>query len=408
VILFATTHCNFAKKELMIRRKFFNLLDEVLPDKQIIVITGMRRSGKTTSVKYLLDKIQDNNKMYFDLERVEYRILFKETNYQNIIRALGSEGLDLSQKAFIAIDEIQLVPDITSVMKYLYDNFDIKFIVTGSSSFYLKNHFTESLAGRKRVIEISTLGFDEYLTFRGINASFNPGVFQKINPVIYNRLLPFYKDYLEYGGFPEVVLTDKISTREALLKDIINSYLQIDIQYLADFTKVDHIYKIIALLTTRVCSKTDFSKLAGITGINRQLIKDYLLFFEQTFLIRQIPAFVKNIDREIALQKKLYFTDNGLLSMLGKPNYSALLENSIANQLSGLGDVRYYARRNGKEIDFILDGEKAFEVKETPGFHDVQVLNMRSGQIGINEAYVVGLFQSNPGFADFVWAGDIS
>lgn len=391
----------------MIKRNVYSELDEALPEKQIIVITGMRRVGKTTSVKYLLEKIQSNNKIYFDLERVEYRILFKETNYQNIIEALRSEGLDLSQKAFIAIDEIQLVPDVTSVIKYLYDNFDIKFIVTGSSSFYLKNHFTESLAGRKRVIEMQTLGFDEYLVFREINAFFEPGVFKKINPIIYNRLLPFYKDYLEYGGFPEVVLSDKKTTKEALLKDIINSYLQIDIKYLADFTKVDEIYKIIALLTSRVCSKVDYSKLASITGINRQLIKDYLLFFEQTFLIRQVPAFVKNIDREIALQKKLYFTDNGLLNILGKVSYSALLENSIANQLSRAGEVRYYARRNGQEIDFILNGNTAFEVKETPGSQYLQVLNTRSNQIDINQIYLVGLYHSNPNFTDFVWAGDI-
>ena len=131
------------------------------------------------------------------------------------------------------------------------------------------------------------------------------------------------------------------------------------------------------------------------------------MFFEQTFLIRQVPAFVKNIDREIALQKKLYFTDNGLLNILGKVSYGALLENSVANQLSRAGEVRYYARRNGQEIDFILDGKTAFEVKETPGSQDLQVLKTRSNQVEIAENYLVGLYYSNPNFTDFVWAGDI-
>jgi uncharacterized protein len=391
----------------MINRRIFNDLEDAISSKQIIVITGMRRVGKTTSVKYLLDKIPGNNKAYFDLERVEYRILFREPNYQNIIQALRSEGIDLTVKAFIAIDEIQLVPDITSVIKYLYDNYDIKFIITGSSSFYLKNHFTESLTGRKRVFEMTTLAFDEYLQFRQVKSDFEQGVYRKINPIIYNRLLPFYKDFIEYGGFPEVALTDSQSNKVALLKDIINSYLQIDIKYLADFTKVDQIYKIIALLTSRVTSKVDYSKLAGITGINRQLIKEYLLFFEQTFLIRQVPAFVKNYDREIALQKKLYFTDNGLLNILGKINYSALLENSVANQLARVGDVRYFARRTGQEIDFILNENMAFEVKETPGPHDLHILSSRSMQIDIKQFYLVGLYMSNPGFSDFVWAGDL-
>ena len=293
------------------------------------------------------------------------------------------------------------------MIKYLYDNYDIKFITTGSSSFYLKNHFSESLAGRKRVFELPTLSFDEYLLFRDVKADLSRGVISKINPIIYNRLLPYYKDYIEYGGFPEVVLADSNSTKEALLKDIINSYFQIDIKYFADFNKIDQIYKIITLLTSRVSSKVDYSKLAGITGINRQLIKEYLLFFEQTFLIRQVPAFVKNSDREIALQKKLYFTDNGLLNILGKVNTSALLENSIANQLARVGDIRYYARRTGQEIDFILDEKIAFEVKETPDLHDLLLLKARSRQINIAESYLIGLYQVNPGFSDFVWAGDI-
>ena len=103
---------------------------------------------------------------------MEHRYLFNDANYENIVRSLEIEGLDLSRKAIIAIDEIQLVPNITSVIKYLYDTYDIKFMVTGSSSFYIKNHFTESLAGRKLVFEMTTLSFIEYLRFKEVKVNF--------------------------------------------------------------------------------------------------------------------------------------------------------------------------------------------------------------------------------------------
>ena len=102
---------------------------------------------------------------------------------------------------------------------------------------------------------------------------------------------------MEYGGFPEVVLAAGNELKLALLKDIINSYLRIDIKFLADFTKVDELYKVILLLTSRVGNKIDFTKLSNISGINRKTIKEYILFFEETYLIKLVSAFVKNRDR---------------------------------------------------------------------------------------------------------------
>ena len=121
------------------------------------VVTGMRRTGKTTLVKQMLADAPGNNKLYLDLERIDNRTLFSQENYDNVVRGLSAQGLDFSQKVYLAIDEIQLLPGIVSVIKYLYDNYDIKFIATGSSSYYLKDLFTESLAGRKKIFELLSL-----------------------------------------------------------------------------------------------------------------------------------------------------------------------------------------------------------------------------------------------------------
>ncbi|MEI6764590.1 MAG: ATP-binding protein [Bacteroidota bacterium] len=391
----------------MINRTIFPLLEKALNVKQIIVITGLRRIGKTTAVHHLLGKIRSSNKKFFDLERVEYRALFGEANYGNIVRSLRAEGLDFDKKAYIAIDEIQLVPNITSVIKYLYDTYNIKFILTGSSSFYIKNYFTESLAGRKRIFEMHPLTFGEYLLFKKVKTPVKKHIFRRVNTSEYNNLRHHYLDYINYGGFPEVVLARNIEDKKELLKDIINSYLRIDIKFLADFTRTDEIYKLITLLSSRASNKIDYTKLSNLSGIDRKTIKEYLGFFVDTYLIRLVPAFVRNADREIALQKKLYFTDNGILKILGQNITGILLENSVANQLALHGDIKYYAKKTGQEIDFILNDEISFEVKETPSVHDLKILEHRTSSLNLKKHYLTGLNISDAGFHDFVWAGSI-
>ncbi|MDE3090748.1 MAG: AAA family ATPase, partial [Chloroflexota bacterium] len=140
-------------------RSIFPALKGALADRRVIVITGMRRVGKTTTAKWLLDQIESTNKLYVDLERLDNRAVFQETNYDNVLNFFRNRNLDLAERLYVALDEIQYVPNVPSVIKYLVDNYDIKFVLTGSSSFYLKNYFTESLAGRKVVYEMFPLAF---------------------------------------------------------------------------------------------------------------------------------------------------------------------------------------------------------------------------------------------------------
>jgi len=393
----------------MIEREIFNALENHLEKKWITVITGMRRVGKTTALKYLLGKVKTNNKIYFDLERVENRYLFKQDNYKDIERSLQAEGIDLEKKAVIALDEIQLVPSITSVIKYFYDNFNIKFLVTGSSSFYLKHHFSESLAGRKRIYEMYPLSFGEYLTFKEISLEKNDdNLFPNFNLSLFNRLKQHYEDFIKFGGFPEVVLTEDPEDKEEYLKDIINAYIELDIKLLSDFSATDALYKLIKLLGNRIGSKTDYTKLSDILGIHRQKVKDYLQLLEHTYFIQLLSPFTKNPDREISLQKKIYFSDTGILNVVGVQSQGTLFENTVALQLLRKGKVNYYARKTGQEIDFILDDKIAIEAKETPSTSDINTLSRRAQSLNLKEMYVVGRYFPPSGFKDFVWAGGIT
>jgi predicted AAA+ superfamily ATPase len=342
------------------------------------------------------------------MERVENRHLFNQANYKDIELSLQTEGIDFSKKAFIALDEIQLVPNISSVVKYLYDTYNIKFIVTGSSSFYIKNHFTESLAGRKRIFEMEPLSFSEYLTFKGEKIpTYSKDNFVKYNLAFHNKYKKHYETYLRFGGFPEVALAGKDADKIEYLKDIVNSYIELDIKLLSDFAVSDDLYKLILLLVERVGSKLDYTKIGSTIGINRQKIKDYINLLEYTYFIKLLPPFTSNRDREIALQQKIYFADNGLLTALGNVNMGALLENMVAVQLARKGKLQYYAKKTGQEIDFILDGKTAIEVKESPSSSDLNTLENRAASIKLNNIHLIGLKQSNPGFKNFVWAGSL-
>jgi len=392
----------------MIERSIYFELFTHLSKKQVTIITGMRRAGKTTAIKYLMNKISSENKIYFDLEKVENRFIFQQPSYTDIEISLKIEGIDFNRKAYIALDEIQLVPEIISIIKYFYDHYNIKFILSGSSSFYLKNHFSESLAGRKRIFEISPFSFREYLTLKGESTKhFNDSGFNKFNPAFYHKYKEYYYEYLVFGGFPEVVLADEQRDKIEYLKDIINSYIELDVKLLSDFSKSTDLYKLIRLLSGRVGSKTDYSKISTVLGINRHKVRDYIEFLEYTYFITRLPAYAKTPDREISKQHKIYFSDTGLMYALGNTDMSQLLENAIANQLNNYGYLQYYEKKSGQEIDFILNGNTAFEVKESPSAGDLNTLQRRTKALDINTYHLIGLHPPVSGFTDFIWAGNI-
>ncbi|MEI6410352.1 MAG: ATP-binding protein [Bacteroidota bacterium] len=393
----------------MYKRISFTALEAHLFQKQVTVITGMRRVGKTTAVKYLLEKVLHQNKLYLDLERIEYRHLFGQQSYSDIERGLTQLGIDFSRPAVIALDEIQLVKAIPSVIKSLYDAYAVKFIVTGSSSFYLKNHFSESLAGRKKIFEMWPLDFKEFLMFR---EAWKPQIeLEKGKSYLrtfYDLYSPLYEEYIRFGGFPEVVLSDRIEDREDYLSDIVNSYIELDIKLLSDFELSDSLYKLILLLSGRVGSKLDYSKLSSIVGINRHKVKDYLSLLEYTYFIRLVTPLSKGIDKELTSQPKLYFTDTGILNKLQKGLSSGhIFENAIANQLALLGPINYFEKSKSKEIDFILNDQIAYEVKETPTRQHLNALKYDAASIGVPEYQVIGRYPGTAGFDEFTWGGNI-
>ncbi len=393
----------------MYQRAIFPALEQHLTQKAVTVITGMRRVGKTTALKYLMGKTpHQQNKAYLDLERLEDRYIFTHKNFSEIQADLEFRGIDFSRPGMIALDEVQLIPEAVGFIKYYHDHFPVKFVLSGSSSFYLRNRLTESLAGRKQIFEMYPLDFLEFLQFKEVEtAPLRDCRFQPYRRVVYAQYTAHYEEYLQYGGFPEVALAGAIEQKEQFLKDVLNSYIELDIKLLSDFSVIDDLYRLVSLLAARIGSKLDYSKLGIILGINRHKIKDYIHLLEHTYFLRLIRPFSKNIDRAIAQQQKVYLADTGLANQLAQLDSGALFENAVALQLMKNASLNYFQRKGGQEIDFILDEKTAVEVKETPTPKDLKALKERAGAINLAEAMLVGRYPPRSEFSDFIWGGTI-
>lgn len=389
------------------QRKIFASLERHLSAKQVTVLTGMRRTGKTTLVKQLMKVSDIEQKLFFDLERMDHRKLFSYDNYELTIDLLKIQGIDFSKKVIICIDEIQLLPNIPSVIKYLYDNYNIKFIVTGSSSYYIKNKFQESMAGRKKIFEIFPLDFGEFLTFNNIKYQPLLDINLLTNYELeYSRLQLKYDEYCVYGGFPEVVLEENLVKKKNILQDILGSYINIDLVQIADIKKLPELRDIIKLLASRIGSKIDILKIANTVNLSRQTVENYIYLLEHTYFIKTIPVYSLNADREIVKARKIYFLDNGIATQFAELSSGSKFENAVFNQLHHYGEVNYYQLKTGQEIDFLIDKKMAFEVKETAQAIDYKKLMNLAKNINIEKGFVIG---KNTGkeFENFVWGGMI-
>jgi predicted AAA+ superfamily ATPase len=393
-----------------IERTLFPVLKKALTDQRIIVLTGMRRVGKTTTLQWLLDQVASTNKIYLDLERLDQRSVFEESNYEAVLNYLRNLGMDPDQPMTVALDEIQYVPNLPSVVKYLYDHHGIKFLLTGSSSYYLKNFFSESMSGRKIVYEMFPLGFGEFLDFRGISYRRRTTLAEmRFDPHEFERLKSYYEEFVTFGGLPNVVLEPRIEVKREILNDIYSSYINIDVQSIADFRKIDELQQLLKILAVRIGNKLDYTKLSSIVGVSRPTLKTYLEFLEKTYVIYQLPAYA-GPDKATVLGRKLYFRDNGIAGILAHPGEGALFENAVFNQLWNYGALAYLSKGNEYEVDFILtpsDAQPAgLEVKYHPIETDDQKVKRIARKNGFSQAWIVGKYPT-PGFEDFIWGGTI-
>jgi predicted AAA+ superfamily ATPase len=358
----------------MIRpRDIYEKIRPYFDSPEAIIVTGMRRTGKTTLLHLVFDQIKSKNKLFLDLENPLNRKYFEETNYDRIKVSLEFLGIDFTGRPFIFLDEIQMVKNLPSVLKYFIDHYHVKFFLTGSASFYLKNLFTESLAGRKYIFELFPLSFREFLLFKE-SALRIPETAIDITRPIYEAIRPLYDEYILFGGFPGVVLKSSAEEKRKALEEIFSSFFQLEILQLGDFRRNDVIRDLMLLLMQRLGSRLDIQRLSKELGISRPTLSEYISFLEGTYFIKRIRPFSSGKDFEIIKMPRVYVCDTGLANHLARLDPGSLFENSIFQNLGLKGELNYYQKKGGTEIDFIVDKSQAYEVKVSPQESDVKRL----------------------------------
>lgn len=346
-----------------------------LKNDDILLFIGPRQTGKTTILRQIEDILKkDNAVVYFlNLEDVEYLELLNKTP-KNIFKIFS---MDLSKKNFVFIDEVQYLANPSNFLKYLYDEYKgkIKLLVSGSSAFYIDKKFKDSLAGRKKIFEVPTLSFREFLHFKG-EADLSQKNFEKLSLSEREKIELHYRQYLVYGGYPRVVLAANEEKTE-ILREIAYSYIKKDI-YEANIRQDEVFYKLFKILASQIGNLVNASELALTLGVSKTAIDNFLYVMQKSFHIELVRPFFKNKRKELTKMPKVYFSDLGLRNFFAdnfKPfetrdDRGALLENAAMRQLAekyGKDKIKFWRTTIGKhEIDFIADEKEAFEAKIDP------------------------------------------
>jgi len=349
----------------MIKRTILKDLKNHLNNKQITLITGPRQAGKTTLMLILkkgLDKKRAKTVFFnLDIEQDWQYFLSQQSLIDKIRLEIGQN------KGYVFIDEIQRKKNAGLFLKGLYDlNLPYKLIVSGSGSLELKEKIHESLAGRKRIFKLNTLSFNEFVNF-------------KTNYKYQNKLSDFFKlekdkkqsllkEYLNFGGYPKVVLETKLTEKQKEINEIYQAYVEKDITHLLQVKKTSSFSKLVQLMAWQIGKITNLSQISSSLGLSVKTGKEYLWYLEKTFIIKKVAPFFKNTKKEIIKSPVYYFTDLGLrnhsLGLLGNiqtpPDFSFLFQNFVFSLLTEKFDyqpikINFWRTKDGAEVDFIIN-----------------------------------------------------
>ena len=378
-----------------IRRRLLSSLTAHLDQPEITVLVGPRQSGKTTILKRLESELRAGGRktlwLNLDFEDDFRHVASQGALLQKIQLELGSGG------GVVFIDEIQRRENAGLFLKGLYDQgLPWKFVVSGSGSIELKEKISESLVGRKRLFELSTVSFGEFADFRtGYRYTDRLRDYFRTEPSKTDQL---FREYLMYGGYPRVVLADTHQEKLATINEIFRSYLEKDIVYLLRVEKSESFSNLVRVLASQSGKMVSYSELSATLGLSLATVKLYLWYLEKTYIIDKVTPWYTNIRKEITKAPVYYFRDIGLRNFaagsfgaLSDSEAGFAFQNVIHAMLKErfpLADstIHYWRTKDKAEVDFVLrsgDTVTPLEVK----YRDMKKLDVRRSFLGFLTRY---------------------
>ena len=332
-------------------------IKKYLKKREILAIVGPRQSGKTTLLKYLFKDLK--NAIFLDFEDRENLELFDED-----VKSFSE--LYVKPHNYLFIDEFQYAKDGGKNLKYIYDNYKIKIIISGSSVSNLSIQSIKYLVGRVFVFNLYQFSFEEFFNYK------EPGLYnniyiKKISPIIIEKILPYFNEYCIYGGYPRVILTNDKDEKETILKNIYNTYLLKEIKEILNLSDDYKLSKLIHALALQVGNIINHNELSQITGLKYKDLLNKINILEKTFISIKSKPFYTNKRRELAKAPKIFFLDNGFRNFIIKNfqpiknrlDKGSLYENFVASELAKLDlDIKYWRSKSKAEVDFIIEREQ--------------------------------------------------
>lgn len=266
-------------------RLLTRLVKDQLYKGKTILVYGARRTGKTFLIKKLVD---EEGGKYLNAETQQVKEQLSTTNTVLLKEMIGNHKL-------IAMDEVQSIPDIGTILKVMHDTFpEVQFIATGSSSFELINATAEPLTGRSRRYTLYPLSFIELKNEEGYENA-------------YGRI----ENILRFGLYPEVVHKSEEEKKEELAT-IVSNYLYKDALLMGGVKRPDLIIELLKLLAFQIGHEVSLNELSNKTNASVQTIQRYLYLLEQSYVITRLGSFSRNLRNEIGKASKYYFIDLGI------------------------------------------------------------------------------------------------
>ncbi|MBU2578776.1 ATP-binding protein [Patescibacteria group bacterium] len=353
-----------------IKRELFSDIIKHLGKPEMTLITGSRQVGKTILLLQLKDwlirekNIASENIFYYNLDFIQdWQIFQDQTHFIEFLKDRSQK-----EKIYVFIDEAQKAKDAAKFFKGVYDSrFNVKLVLTGSSSLEIKTKIKESLAGRKIIFNLSPFCFLEFIAAQNKFLYQKLFLRKKIVVLDQNELLILFQKYIIFGGYPRVVLSKNEQEKLMLLKEINASYIEKDIIGFLEIKNKLAFSNLIKLLAGQIGQLVNIQEIAANLRIDRQTVERYIFALLQTFVTKDLLPYFRNSRQEIIKMSKIYFTDLGLRN-LAIENFSKLnqrldkgelLENAVFNELNfylrnSLAKIRFWRTKQKAEVDFII------------------------------------------------------
>jgi predicted AAA+ superfamily ATPase len=330
------------------RTRYFNKIEPFIGKPMIKVISGLRRCGKSTFMKMLIDHLikkgtSASNIIYISMELMEFEFI---NDYKALYKHVKSVLPKNSKKKYLFVDEVQEIPGWEKAVNSIYAENLADIYITGSNSRLFSSEFATLLTGRYIEIPMFTLGFNEFLQFRGTGKEKEKE----------------FELYLKYGGLPGIhnldfedeIVFQYINSifNTILLKDIVARYSIRDISLLE---------KITAFVFDNCGSITSSKKIADYlksqhikTGVDT--VQNYISYLRDAHLVYKMGRFDLKGKRHLELHEKYYTSDVGIRhSVLGykKNDIAGLLENIVYLELLRRGFTVSVGKFDDLEVDFV-------------------------------------------------------